>query len=259
MNPTEAAVVLLSGGIDSSVLLHLVRRDTACVHALWFQYGQRHGRELECARYQAEAVRVASFQVLDFGVLGRILAPSSALIQGGAPVPRLEDTPPAMRDQPPTYVPNRNMTLLAIAAAVAESLGISRVCYGAQAQDEYGYWDCTRSFLERMNQALALNRRQPVCIEAPLLEHTKADNVRLGLALGVDFARTWSCYRGESLACGECPTCVERLKAFALNNARDPLPYVALPGERKPTDRTDRTGPTIGGNRWSEDLERTSD
>ncbi len=255
MNRTEAAVVLLSGGIDSSVLLHLVRRDTPCVHVLSFQYGQRHARELACARHQAAAVEAASFQLLDISVLGQVLAPASTLIQGGAPVPRLEELSASMRDQPPTYVPNRNMTLLAIAAAVAESLDVSRVCYGAQAQDEYGYWDCTRVFLERMNQALALNRRQPVLIEAPLLENAKADNVRLGLELGVDFAHTWSCYRGESLACGECPTCVERLKAFALNHARDPLPYAASEGNKQQAEQRDRTkvseqtAPPIKGNR----------
>lgn len=225
MDDTQTAVVLISGGIDSSVLLHLLRRDTPCLHALCFHYGQRHAREVECARFQAEQARVASFQVVQCAFLGQLLANSSALIEGGAPVPELDALQESVRDQPPTYVPNRNMILLSIAAAAAESMGVPRVYYGAQAHDEYGYWDCTQSFLDSMNQVLALNRRQPVHIAAPLLHNSKADNVRLGRELGVDFAHTWSCYRGEPRACGVCPTCVERLKAFKQNNMNDPLTY----------------------------------
>ena len=157
--------------------------------------------------------------------LGELLQASSTLMETGGPVPNLADIPETLRDQPPTYVPHRNMLFLSIAAAYAESIDIDRVFYGAQAQDEYGYWDCTPAFLERINALLALNRRRPVIIEAPLLNHSKTDNVRLGIDLGVDFGATWSCYKGETLACGRCPTCVERLKAFHHAGVPDPLPY----------------------------------
>ncbi len=224
---TRPAVVLLSGGIDSTVLLHHAARQLgrAPLHALSFNYGQRHRRELECARFQARAAETAEHRVIIIDFLAELLRGGSALVQGGAPVPDLKDLPPEARDQPPTYVPNRNMMLLSMAAAYAEANGIDTVLYGAQAQDEYGYWDCTARFLERLNAVLALNRRTPVRVEAPFVARPKADSVRLGLELGVDFSRTWSCYRGEGTACGACPTCVERRNAFAAAGAEDPLPY----------------------------------
>lgn len=220
------AVVLLSGGADSTVLIHHVTRDLqrAPVLALSFDYGQRHARELACARYQAEAVG-AEHAVIDLAFLGPMLAPGSTLIAGGGAVPDLADLDEAALAQPPTYVPNRNMMLLAMAAACAEARGLHAVFYGAQAQDEYGYWDCTGDFVDRINATLGLNRETPVTVHAPFLDKPKSETVRLGLALGVDFAHTWSCYRGGDTACGTCPTCVERLNAFRAAGAEDPLPY----------------------------------
>jgi len=222
----NAALVLLSGGIDSSVLLHSVVEELghAPVYALSFNYGQRHGRELACAKAQAAAAG-AEHHGLDIAFMGDVLRGGSALIEGGAAVPDLADLDAEALRQPPTYVPNRNMMLLSIAAAFAETRGVRRVFYGAQAQDEYGYWDCTADFLVRINGVLALNRRNPVTIYAPLLYNGKADNVALGAKLGVDFSNTWSCYRGGDLACGTCPTCADRLKAFEKLGLTDPLAY----------------------------------
>lgn len=220
-----AAVVLLSGGVDSTVLLHRLARERggAALRTLSFDYGQRHARELVCAQAQARQVRVAEHHVINLAFLGDLLRGGSALIAGGDAVPDLAALRPEDRDQPPTYVPHRNLMLLSMAAACAEAHGIAEVYYGAQAQDEYGYWDCTEAFIARLNDTLALNRRTPVRVHAPLARRSKADNVREGLALGVDFAQTWSCYRGEARPCGVCPTCVERAKAFALAKAADPL------------------------------------
>jgi len=224
-NSSRRAVVLLSGGIDSSVLLHYAVRTLACapIHALSFDYGQRHARELECARVQAVSAGAEAHRIIDVSFLGSLLREGSALLAGGRPVPDLEDLDAAERVQPPTYVPNRNMMLLAVAAAYAEANGIHEVYYGAQAQDEYGYWDCTREFLERINAALALNRKKPVVVCAPFIDKPKAEIVRLGFELDVDFRKTWSCYRGEARACGTCPTCVERRNAFRRAGAVDPL------------------------------------
>jgi len=219
------AVVLLSGGLDSTVLLHLVRRRlcAGAVHALSFDYGQRHSRELDCAREQAALAGAASHSVLDMSFLGGLLAGGTALVKGGAEVPDLDALSPGMRDQPPTYVPNRNMVLLSLAAACAEARGVRNVFYGAQAQDEYGYWDCTPAFVDRVNSVLSLNRRDPVTVHAPLAQNSKADNIRLGMELGVDFSKTWSCYRGGKRPCGTCPTCVERASAFAETGVPDSL------------------------------------
>lgn len=224
------AVVLLSGGMDSSVLLHYVALTFQCapIHALSFDYGQRHRRELVCAQWQARNARVAAHRVLDVSFLADVVKDGTSLVQGGAAVPDFSALSPASLDQPPTYVPNRNMILLSLAAAYAESNGICDIFYGAQAHDEYGYWDCTRDFLSRINATLALNRRDAVTVLAPLIGKRKAELVRMGQGLGVDFAQTWSCYRGGEKACGTCPTCVERLNAFREAGAFDPLPYAAI-------------------------------
>jgi len=224
---SEPVVVLISGGMDSTVLLHhaaqTLRR--APIHTLSFDYGQRHARELDCAAYQSLAAGAAGHRVVNLRDVADLVSGGTSLVQGGADVPDLADVPEAQRDQPPTYVPNRNMMLLSIGAAYAEAAGAPEVMYGAQAHDEYGYWDCTPAFLEAVNAVLSLNRRTPVRIAAPLVEKSKADLLRMGLELGVDFSRTWSCYRGGEKACGTCPTCVERLNAWAEVGETDPLPY----------------------------------
>lgn len=221
---TRPAVVLLSGGMDSTTLLHHVGRNLghAPLHALSFRYGQRHSRELECARTQAAAAG-ADWQVVDCSFLGPLLQGGSSLIDGGAEVPDLESLRPEQLDQPPTYVPNRNMMLLSMAAAFGEAHKAHDVFYGAQALDEYGYWDCTEEFVARLNRTLALNRRRAVQVHAPFARMKKSEALRIGLELGVDYGRTWSCYRGGEQPCRTCPTCVERAKAFAEAGASDPL------------------------------------
>lgn len=222
----EAAVVLLSGGMDSSTLLHYVakRLDRTPLYALSFLYGQRHAKELDCARAQAETVGAAEHRVVDIAFLGDLLKGATALLEG-VDVPDLEALDADQLDQPPTYVPNRNMMLLSIAASYAEAKDAPTVFYGAQALDEYGYWDCTTDFVARLNHTLALNRRTSVAVEAPFARMKKSESLRIGLELGVDYAQTWSCYRGEDVACGTCPTCVERLNAFRDAGLDDPLPY----------------------------------
>ncbi|MFA6241001.1 MAG: 7-cyano-7-deazaguanine synthase QueC [Candidatus Hydrogenedentales bacterium] len=224
---SNAAVILLSGGLDSSVLLFHVTRDLGRrpVYALSFEYGQRHSKELECAKWQADAAEVEQHRIVDLSFLGGLVRGTSALVRGGQAVPDLKDLSASDLEQPPTYVPNRNMILLSVAAAFAESCGAFDVFYGAQALDEYGYWDCTTDFLNRINSTLALNRRKPVTIHAPFIRSKKVDSVRLGATLGVNFAYTWSCYRGFDKACGTCPTCVERMNAFREAGLKDPLPY----------------------------------
>lgn len=219
------AAVLLSGGVDSTVLLHHVARDLGhgAIHALSFNYGQRHSRELDCAESQARAAGAASHRIIDISFMGELLQGGSALIAGGEAVPDLSALSESDLEQPPTYVPNRNMMLLSMAAAFAEAQGVEHVYYGAQAQDEYGYWDCTKDFLARINHVLALNRRSGVRIHAPFVTRSKAETVGIGMALGVDFRQTWSCYRGGESPCGTCPTCVERRNAFAANGIGDPL------------------------------------
>jgi 7-cyano-7-deazaguanine synthase len=224
---TSRAVVLLSGGLDSTTLLHHVVKtlEYTPVCAISFDYNQRHCRELDCARWQAEQLDVAEYAVIDLAFLKPVLRHATALVDTGINVPNLADLRADQLDQPPTYVPNRNMMFLSVAAAYAEARGIRDVFYGAQAQDEYGYWDCTAEFLNRINAVLALNRRDGVTINAPFVRAKKAELLRMGMALGIDYSQTWTCYRGGELACRSCPTCVERLNAFREVGLSDPLEY----------------------------------
>ena len=223
---SKGAVVLLSGGLDSTTLLHHVLHEYAPkpLYALSFLYGQRHARELQCARKQA-GIALAHHVVIDMSCLKDVVGDASALVEGGPQVPDLTGLSSDLLDQPPTYVPNRNMILLSVAAAFAEAHGITDVYYGAQALDEYGYWDCTEEFLKKLNAVFRLNRRESVTIHAPFIRIKKAETLKLGLSLGVDYGSTWSCYRGDEKACGTCPTCVERLNAFRGIGVVDPLPY----------------------------------
>lgn len=221
----ERAVVLLSGGLDSSTLLHYVvnRLGAREVHAVSFLYGQKHQRELDCAKWQAAAAGVKAHDVVDMNFFAALTSGLSALTDDAVAVPRLVDLDAAALSQPPTYVPNRNMMLLSVAAAYAEARGIRDVFYGAQTQDSYGYWDCTAEFLNKINAVLALNHRPPVIVHAPFVRMRKAEEIRIGLELGVDYAHTWTCYRGAQVPCGECPSCVERAGAFKEIGIPDPL------------------------------------
>ena len=225
MKKIERAVVLLSGGLDSSTLLHYVvkRLGAGEVYALSFLYGQKHKREIEAAAWQAQAAGVKAHDIVDMGFFGALTPGLSALTDASVAVPRLADLDAATLTQPSTYVPNRNMMLLSVAAAYAEARTVRDVFYGAQTQDSYGYWDCTAEFVERINSLLSLNRQPPVVVHAPFVWMRKAEELKLGLELGVDYAHTWTCYRGAESPCGECPSCVERAGAFREAGIADPL------------------------------------
>ena len=211
-----SAVVLLSGGVDSTTILHYVRKKLKIrkVYVLSFLYGQKHSREIAMAKWQAEKAGVMEHKVIDLSFFGGMISGSSALTDKLISVPDLNDMSKAEKTQPRTYVPNRNMILLSLAAAYAEAKGVQDVFYGAQAQDEYGYWDCTAGFVRKINHVLGLNRREAVRVHAPFAGMSKAAVVKIGLELGVDYTHTWSCYRGGRKPCGRCPSCVEREKAF---------------------------------------------
>ena len=217
------SVVIVSGGMDSVTLLHhMMKHEKRNPAVMTFQYGQKHSREIECAKAQVALLGIKAHMVVDLRATQAIFG-TSALVNDDVLIPDMEEV--VGDNQPATYVPNRNMLFLAYAVAYAESLKVDRVFYGAQAHDLYGYWDTTPEFLERLNGVYALNRKDPVRIEAPFVRYSKADVLRAGLALGVDYAQTWSCYAGQDVACGRCPTCAERLKAFKEVGMVDPTAY----------------------------------
>lgn len=216
-NEMNNAVVLLSGGMDSATLLAYVRQrlEVENVVAVSFIYGQKHSKELECAKWQAEKAGAGEHRIIDISFYGELTQGGSALTDDSIDVPDLDEVKPEERMQPLTYVPNRNMVFLSLAAAFAEAQGITDVFYGAQAQDEYGYWDCSQDFVKRMNDVLSLNRKVRIKIRAPFAAMPKSDVVKIGLELGVDYDHTWTCYRGGEQPCGSCPSCVERDRAFS--------------------------------------------
>jgi len=216
-------VAIVSGGMDSVTLLHyLVKEEKRNPAVVTFIYGQKHNKEIDYAKAQAELLGCPEHLVLDLTPLSAVFA-GSALITGGGAIPDVLDV---MGDpQPVTYVPNRNMIFLALAAAFAESQELSDIFYGAQRHDIYGYWDTTPQFLEQLNKVYRLNRKTPIQILAPFVTYSKTDILEKGIELEVDYSQTWSCYEGQDAACGRCPTCAERLKAFEDLNLTDPLPY----------------------------------
>jgi 7-cyano-7-deazaguanine synthase len=208
------AVVLLSGGMDSATVLAIARDEGYTCHALSFRYGQRHVAELQAAARVAEALGAADHRVMD---LDLSLFGGSALTDANIPVPQ-EPT----EGIPPTYVPARNTVFLAIALAWAEVLPARDIFIGVNAVDYSGYPDCRPAFIEAFERLANLATRAGVegegfTIHAPLLHLSKADIIRRGAELGVDFAETVTCYGADSegRACGVCDACRLRVQGFA--------------------------------------------
>ena len=216
---TENVVVVYSGGMDSFTLLHRARAAGHRIHALSFDYGQRHVRELDCARQVCSDLGVPH-QVLDVSALRQIMRGSSLTDDIEVPEGHYEDV--TMKS---TVVPNRNMILLSLAVGYAVSLEAQAVWYGAHGGDHAIYPDCRPEFVEKMDAVCRVANYEPVAVVAPYLHSSKGEILREGLAMGLDYSHTWTCYNGREQACGLCGSCVERLEAFAENGARDPLPY----------------------------------
>lgn len=220
------AVVIYSGGMDSYTVLHHALRRGYDLHALSFHYGQRHARELDAARRVCEQLGI-THQVVDIQAIHPLID-NSALTDADRTLP---DGDYAEDNLTATVVPNRNMILLSLAIAKAVNIGAEVCFYGAHGGDHVLYPDCRPEFLQRMNDVAAIANFSPVTIEAPYLHAGKADILADGLAMGLDYAETWTCYQGGETACGECGSCRERLAAFAAHGRTDPLPY-AIAGER---------------------------
>lgn len=213
-------VVIYSGGMDSYTVLHTALAAGHQVFALSFNYGQRHVRELECAASVCAELGI-SHKIVDITAMNELMAGSSltdhsiAIAQGDY----------AEESMKTTVVPNRNMILLSLAIGYAVSIDAEAVFYGAHAGDHAIYPDCRPEFVEKMNAVSLIANYQPIPIEAPFLHNDKAEILAAGLALGLDYGNTWTCYEGAELACGRCGACVERLQAFAANKRTDPLSY----------------------------------
>jgi len=221
---SRKAVVLLSGGLDSYTAAAIARAEGYRLFALTIRYGQRHARELESARAVAAAIGVARHVELDVDL--SIFGGSS--LTSDTPVPK--DRPMDPAEIPSTYVPARNTVFLALSLAWAETLGAEEIVLGVNAVDYSGYPDCRPEFLAAFERLAALATAQGVrggaCrIHAPLLRLTKAEIIRKGFELGLDYGLTHSCYDPESdgRPCNRCDSCVLRAAGFAAAGVPDPL------------------------------------
>jgi len=222
------AVLLLSGGLDSTTLLAVARRDGFDVHAMTFRYGQRHATEIDAARRVAARFGVHDHVVADIDL--RTFG-GSALTSDSIDVPRDRDV--GERGVPVTYVPARNTIFLAFALAWAEVLGVADIFIGVNALDYSGYPDCRPEYIEAFERMANLATRAAtegsllLRIRAPLIKLTKAQIIQLGTSLGVDYALTQSCYDPDTggAACGHCDACQLRLKGFAEAGIADPARY----------------------------------
>jgi 7-cyano-7-deazaguanine synthase len=218
------AVVCLSGGMDSCVCASLAARDCD-VYALHFSYGQRtEARELRSAEDVARIVGVRELLPLRIDLFRRI--GGSALTDPGIAVPVAGDEASIGNEIPVTYVPFRNAHFLSAAVSWAEVLGAKTVFIGAVEQDSSGYPDCRPAYYEAFNRLIEEGTKVgDIRIVTPLIELRKSEIVRLGVELGAPFHVSWSCYSGETVACGICESCLLRLRAFREAGVTDPIPY----------------------------------
>jgi 7-cyano-7-deazaguanine synthase len=221
----QKAVVCLSGGMDSCVCAALAARDFE-VYAVHFSYGQRtEGRELRSAEEVARLVGVRELLHLKIDLFRRI--GGSALTDAAIAVPAAaSDESMIGSEVPVTYVPFRNAHFLSAAVSWAEVLGARTVLIGAVEQDSSGYPDCRPDYYDAFNELIRMGTKDgDIRVVTPLIEMRKSEIVRLGVELGAPFHVSWSCYSGESEACGVCESCVLRLRAFREAGAVDPIPY----------------------------------
>ena len=227
-NGARRAVVLLSGGLDSATALAVARRDGFECHALSFEYGQRHAVELQAAKRIATALGAVSHTVVPVGldVFG-----GSALTSDDIAVPK-DSTSTGI---PVTYVPARNTVFLSLALAYAEVLDAWDIFIGVNVLDYSGYPDCRPDYIAAFEKMAAFATKAAVegrgrlRVQAPLIRMTKAEIIRLGTSLGVDYALTVSCYDPavDGTACGRCDACALRARGFAEAGLRDPAPSPA--------------------------------
>jgi len=219
-----AAVVLLSGGLDSTVTLAKAIDDRHKVTALSFRYGQRHERELDSAK------KVCGHYGVDHVIMDVDLSAfRSSLTKKDMKIPQ-RDHDSIGKDIPDTYVPARNIIFLSAAAGLCESIDADTIYIGANAVDYSGYPDCTPEFFGKFRDMIAVGTKagaegHPLKIETPILRMSKEDIVRLGMSLNAPLELTWSCYTGGLKACGVCDSCRLRLKGFADAGVKDPIEY----------------------------------
>lgn len=221
------AIVLLSGGLDSSTVLYQAKADGCECYTMSFDYQQRHRRELDSAEAIAKSAGVAKHQLVTFDLRQW---GGSALTDNSLDLPKERSVGEMTQNIPITYVPARNTIFLSFGLAYAETIHAERVYIGVNVLDYSGYPDCRPDYIQAMQEVFRLGTKQgregqPIVIMTPLIKLKKTEIIQLGNQLGVPWEKTWSCYAGGEVACGVCDACRLRLTAFAELGLKDPLPY----------------------------------
>lgn len=212
------SLIVVSGGMDSTTMLYEYADRIAL--AVTFNYGSNHNaREIECARYNCARLGI-ELVVIDLPFIGQLF--DSSLLSGAEAIPEGNYDDENMRS---TVVPFRNGIMLAVAAGLAESRGLHHLMMANHGGDHAIYPDCRSGFVDAMSRAIAEGTYAGITIEAPYTNITKTDIARRGAAIGVDYAHTYSCYKGGERHCGRCGTCTERRQAFAEAGVPDPTDY----------------------------------
>lgn len=226
----KRAVVILSGGLDSTTCMGIAKEAGYDLYPISFDYGQRHKIELDNAKQVAEHYGVSQRHKIikldffrDFG--------GSALTDDSIDVPNVMNGEAEEAEIPVTYVPGRNLMFLSIATSYAEVTGSEAIYIGVNALDYSGYPDCRPEFIHKVEEVIALGTKvgvegKGITIETPLIDWTKAKIIEEGLKIGVPYELTTSCYNGKAEACGVCDSCRLRLKGFEEAGSKDPIPYL---------------------------------
>lgn len=222
--PLNKAVIIFSGGLDSTVLCYKAVADKLDVHALTIIYGQRHIREIDSSRKTAKLLGI-SHRVIDLSNINELLQ-GSALTDSNIEIPEVPETAKHFETLKTTIVPNRNAIFLSVAIGYSESIMADKVFFGAHHSDRGVYPDCRKEFVEAFEAAERLaTDNQNLTITAPFVGMDKAEIVALGDKLGVPFENTWTCYAGGEIHCGSCSACNERKRAFRESCIDDPTIY----------------------------------
>ena len=219
------ALVLLSGGLDSSTTLGIANEENDEIFALTFKYGQKHDKEIQCAKELADYYSVKEHIVIDAQL--EKIAKSSLINDDDIPISDEEEIGDTI---PTTYVPARNIIFLSYALSYAESIDAENIYIGATAVDYSGYPDCRPDFFKAFNKMAKKGTKRgiqgkKIDIKTPLIDKSKSEIIKKGDELSVPFQKTWSCYQGGIKACGKCDSCKLRLKGFMEAGLEDPIEY----------------------------------
>ncbi len=227
----KKAVCLVSGGIDSCVTAYLAKNDNFSIYAMTINYGQRHKKEIECAKNISSFIGTKDHIIIDIDFSN---FKGSSLVDKSLNPEMDRDLDEIGKNIPSTYVPARNTVFLSIALAYAETIDADAIFIGATSTDYSGYPDCRPEYIKAFQKIANLATKKgvedkPIEIKAPLLYMNKADIIKKGLKIGAPLEKTWSCYTGGQKACGRCDSCLLRLKGFKEAGAKDPGDYEFLP------------------------------